>query len=235
MRFLPVIIVVCLLALLLRLGFWQLDRAEEKRELLTNQHEKMQRKPLPLMQLLSENAELRYRRVLLAGHYDSTHQFLIDNQVHDGQVGYFVLTPFILADNQQTVLINRGWVRMDKDRKHLPDISFAPEDSLSIVGIINHFPQVGLALDGADEPGKGWPSVVQLINIHKITDKLNRPILDFQIQLSAEQPYGYAREWQLNVRIPPEKHVAYAFQWFALAFTLIILSLWGSSKIYKND
>ena len=224
-----------MLALLIRLGFWQLGRAEEKRDFLANQQEMMQHKALPLTQLLSETTELRYRRVILTGHYDSTHQFLIDNQVHKGQVGYFVLTPFILADNQQTVLINRGWVRMDKNRKHLPDISFTPEDRLSIVGVINHFPQVGLALKGADEPGKGWPSVVQLINKQKVADKLNRPILDFQIQLSAEQAYGYAREWQHNVRMPPEKHVAYAFQWFALAFTLIILSLWGSSKIYKND
>ena len=45
-RILPLFIVICLLALLLRLGFWQLSRAEEKREFLANQEEKMQKHSL---------------------------------------------------------------------------------------------------------------------------------------------------------------------------------------------
>ena len=191
---------------------------------------------LPIDKLLADNTDFRYRRVILEGHYDVKHQFLLDNQFNNGKVGYFILTPFILASDSQTVLINRGWVLMNKDRRQLPDIEFKPpEEKLSITGVVNHFPEVGLILEGADEPGKGWPSVVQLIDAQKIANKLNRPILDFQIQLSVEQPYGYVREWQINTRIPPEKHVAYAFQWFALAFTLTLLALWGSCKTHKND
>ena len=226
----------CLLALLLRLGFWQLNRADEKRDFLLSQQERMQKEVLPIAKLLADTQDLRYRRVILEGHYDVKHQFLLDNQFHNSKVGYFVLTPFILAKGAQTVLINRGWVLMDKDRTQLPDINFMPPTGkLSIVGVINHFPQVGLILDGADEPGKGWPSVVQLIDKQKITNKLNQPIMDFQVQLSADQSYGYVREWQINTRIPPEKHMAYAFQWFALAVTLTLLTLWISCKTQKND
>ncbi|MCK5666942.1 MAG: hypothetical protein KAI17_25825, partial [Thiotrichaceae bacterium] len=83
--------------------------------------------------------------------------------------------------------------------------------------------------------GKGWPSVVQIVDKQKITNKLNQPILDFQVQLSSDQQYGYIREWYINTRIPPEKHTAYAFQWFALAVTLTLLALWGSCKTNKND
>ncbi len=235
-KIIPLFIFICLLALLLRLGFWQLSRAEEKREFLLNQQERMQKEELPIAKLLADNKDLRYRRVILEGRYDVKHQFLLDNQFHNGKVGYFILTPFILATDGQVVLINRGWVLMNKDRSQLPDIQFMPPaEKLLIVGVINYFPQVGLVLEGADEPGKGWPSVVQLIDTQKITNKLNQSILDFQVQLSAEQPYGYVREWQVNSRIPPEKHVAYAFQWFALAFTLTLLTLWGSCKIHKND
>lgn len=235
-RILPLFIFIVLLALLLRLGFWQLSRAEEKRDFLANQQEKMQRETLPIARILADNQDSRYQRVLLEGHYDAKHQFLLDSQFHAGKVGYFVLTPFILASGGQVVLVNRGWVLMNKDRKQLPDISFIPsQEKQAIVGIINHFPQVGLVLEGADEPRKGWPSVVQLINPLKITAKLQLPILDFQVQLSAKQPYGYVREWKINARIPPEKHVAYAFQWFALAITLTLLALWGSCKTYKND
>ena len=235
-KILPLFIVSCLLALLLRLGFWQLSRAEEKRAFLANQHEKMQKEVLPITTLLAGNKDLRYRRVILEGHYDVKHQFLLDNQFHNGKVGYLVLTPFILAKNSQAVLVNRGWVLMNKDRKQLPNVNFMPPaKKLSIVGVINHFPQVGLVLEGADEPGKGWPSVVQLIDVQKITNKLKQSILDFQVQLSADQSYGYVREWKINTPMPPEKHVAYAFQWFALAVTLTLLALWGSCKTHKND
>ena len=235
-KIIPLFIFICLLALLLRLGFWQLSRAEEKREFMVNQQEKMQREMLPIDKLIVDNTDFRYRRVLLEGHYDVKHQFLLDNQFHNGKVGYFVLTPFLLTATGQTVLINRGWVLMNKDRRQLPNVNFMPPTGkLSLVGVINHFPQVALILEGADEPGKGWPSVVQLIDTQKITNKLNQPILDFQVQLSADQSYGYIREWQINTRIPPEKHIAYAFQWFALAFTLTLLTLWGSCKTHKND
>ncbi len=239
-KIIPLFVFVCVLALLLRLGFWQLSRAEEKRELLANQFQKMEKEILPMTEiLLAEDIKkeaLRYQRVSLQGRYDVKHQFLIDNQIHDGKVGCFVLTPFRLTASHQTVLINRGWVLMDKDRTQLPDVDFTPlPGEVSVVGVINTFPEVGWVLKGADEPGKGWPSVVQLINNKKIRNKLNQPILDFQVQLAPGQAYGYIREWKINMRMPPEKHVAYAFQWFSLAFTLTLLTLWGSCKKHKND
>ena len=235
-KILPLIVFVCMLAILIRLGFWQLSRAEEKRELLANQTAMMQKELQPIAELLTENHDLRYRRVIAEGHYDVQHQILLDNQIHNGKVGYFVLTPFILADDDKIILVNRGWLLMNKDRNQLPEIGFIPPaEKISIIGVLNHFPQVGLVLEGADEPGKGWPSVVQIINQKKITQKLQQPIIDFQLQLSADQPYGYAREWQVHTRMPPEKHTAYAFQWFALAATLTLLILWISCKTQKND
>ncbi len=235
-KILPLIMFVCLLALLLRLGFWQLSRAEEKQAFLANQQENMLGQALPIGKLLADNKQLRFSKAILEGHYDVQHQILMDNQIHAGKVGYFVLTPFILEADQKVVLVNRGWVLMNKDRHQLPDVDFMPPaGKLTIVGVINHFPEVGLVLEGADEPGQGWPSVVQIINSQKITKKLQQPILGFQLQLAAEQPYGYVREWQVHTRIPPEKHRAYAFQWFALAATLTLLILWISCKTQKHD
>ena len=225
-----------MLAILIRLGFWQLSRAEEKREWLANQTAMMQKELQPIAELLAKNNALRYRRVIAEGHYDVQHQILLDNQIHNGKVGYFVLTPFILVDEDKTILVNRGWLLMNKDRNQLPEVDFIPStEKISIIGVLNHFPQVGLVLEGADEPGKGWPSVVQIINQHKMSQKLQQPIIDFQLQLSADQPYGYVREWQVHTRMPPEKHTAYAFQWFALAVTLTLLILWISCKTQKND
>ncbi|WP_428354965.1 SURF1 family protein [Methyloprofundus sp.] len=235
-KILPLIVFVTMLVLLVRLGFWQLSRAQEKRELLASQSARLLTDKQPLGELLAGDNDLRYRQVVTRGHYDVQHQILLDSQILNGKVGYAVLTPFILADEAKTILVNRGWVLMGKDRKSLPNIELIPPaGNIAISGMLNHFPQVGLVLAGADEPGDGWPTVVQIINKQKISKKLNQPIEDFQLQLSAAEPYGYVRDWQIHARIPPEKHTAYAFQWFALAATLTLLVLWISCKTHKND
>ncbi|MBT3813032.1 MAG: SURF1 family protein [Gammaproteobacteria bacterium] len=235
-KIIPLLAFVAMFTLLIRLGFWQLSRAEEKRELVANQTARMQQELQPIAELLAANNDLRYRHVILEGHYDVEHQILLDNQIYNSKVGYFVLTPFIFRDENKTILVNRGWVLMDKDRSKLPDIAFIPPaGEIAITGVLNSFPQVGLLLKGADEPGAGWPTVVQIINKQKMTDKLQQPLLDFQLQLSAKQPYGYVRAWQVHTRMPPEKHTAYAFQWFALAATLTLLILWISCKTQRND
>ncbi len=234
-RLLPLLLFVALLALLIRLGFWQLDRAEVKRQFLQLEQEKAHMQAVPLLSLLVHaKQDFKYRKVELQGYYDTQHQFLIDNQIYLGKVGYFVLTPFVLK-SQDIVLVNRGWLPMSQDRQ-LPDISLSPSiGEQTIVGIINDFPGVGLILKGADEPGKGWPSVVQIINAQKIAQKLGYVVLDFQVQLLPTQNDGYTRDWQISTKMPPEKHKAYAFQWFALAVTLILLTLWISCKKETND
>jgi cytochrome oxidase assembly protein ShyY1 len=40
--------------------------------------------------------------------------------------------------------------------------------------------------------------------------------------LSADQPGVFQYNWQ-PINMKPEKHLGYAFQWFALAFVLIII------------
>ncbi|MBE0468906.1 MAG: SURF1 family protein [Methyloprofundus sp.] len=235
-NFIPFIVFIAVLAVLLRLGFWQLARADIKRAYLATQQTQSLMPPVALTELLALGADLRYRQVQLVGRYDVAHQFLVDNQILEGKVGAFVLTPFILAGNNTLVLVNRGWVAMSKGAQQLPDIDFKPASGeLVLNGMLNDFPGVGLVLAGADEPSDSWPSVVQIINNAKIASKLNQPIFDFQVQLLADQPNGYTRNWQINRRMPPEKHIAYAVQWFALAITLILLILWISCKKNKDD
>ncbi len=235
-RWIPLVLFIAVFSLLLRLGFWQLSRADEKEVFLTTQEQRLLEKPASLVEVLKEQVDRRYRPVLLQGRYDVKHQLLVDNQIKLGKLGGFVMTPFILSDDSGVVLVNRGWVAMDKARKKLPDVKMAINHSeISLTGVINEFPSVGLVLKGADEPSKGWPSSVQIINIDKLAKKFKYSFYPFQVQLRKDQANGYLRQWKINTRMPPEKHRAYAFQWFALAATLFFLTLWISSKTHKND
>lgn len=224
----PTLVVLCLLPILVALGFWQLDRAEQKRAFLEQQK---QGRAAPAMRLTGaepiDGKPLRYKAVMASGHYDGAHQILIDNQVAAGKAGYFVLTPFILASGNTAVLVNRGWLPANPDRKKLPDVAMQrpPEE---IAGRINQFPSVGIKLSGADQPSAGWPAVVQIADAAILSARLGYSLYPFMIELDSSAPEGYRREW-LDVKVmPPEQHVAYALQWFGLAIALVVLFVWFS-------
>jgi surfeit locus 1 family protein len=219
-----------MMLLLCSLGFWQLGRAEQKAQLLLQQQAAIDSGVINLnLQAIDDVAAVRYRSAGLAGHYDAAHQFLLDNQIVDGKSGYFVLTPF-LPDGQRTaILINRGWLAVGGDRNRLPDLAMNTQPS-QVVGRINQFPSVGIVLKGAEIPTENWPSVVQVVDSKVLSQKLGYEIASFQLELEPIAPEGYKREWKINVAIPPEKHRAYAVQWFGLALTLTALFIWISIK-----
>lgn len=223
-----IVLYLVLVTLLLSLGFWQLDRAEQKKVFVRQQQLSADKSLLKL----TEDADLeatRYRKTEITGRYDSTHQYLIDNQIVNGRVGYFVMTPFKVDGLNQSVLVNRGWVALNKDRRVLPDISIETL-KLTITGRINHFPVVGIRLAGAEIPTEGWPSVVQVVDSQVLSEKLGYLLFPFQIELDKSMRDGYSRDWRKKSVMPPEKHVAYAVQWFGLALTLTVLFIGFSRK-----
>ncbi|MCQ8106410.1 SURF1 family protein [Methylomonas sp. SURF-2] len=216
--------------LLCSLGIWQLGRAEQKKQLLTEQQAALDSAEINLNQLpINDPAAVRYRKIRLVGHYDEARQFLLDNHVMDGKAGYFVLTPFLPEGQRTAILINRGWLPLGTDRNRLPDLSMraAPAE---VAGRINQFPSLGIVLKGAEIPTESWPSVVQVVDSKVLSRKLGYDVAAFQIELEPAAAEGYKREWKIDVPIPPEKHLAYAVQWFGLALTLTALFIWISVK-----
>lgn len=233
-RVLPVVGVLLLFALLLSLGFWQLNRAEQKRKLFARQQQSLQTAVLPLDEQDAENWQtIKFRTVSVSGIYDGEHQFLLDNQHVDGKVGYFVFTPLRLGVNK-SVLVNRGWVPLNKDRRILPNVTLT-QKQVTITGRINGFPGVGIVLAGAETPSKTWPAVVQVVNVQALAKLLQTDLHTFQIELDGKESDGYVRRWRIIQEMTAEKHVAYALQWFGLAITLLILFFWTNYKKHPND
>jgi surfeit locus 1 family protein len=217
-----------LLPLFWSLGVWQLHRAEEKDSLIELRKTRAESAELMLDGASPPIDELRYRSVLIRGHYDSAHQFLLDNQILDRQVGYHVLTPLRLEGSDLHVLVNRGWVRAPAERTQLPEVSVV-EDPVQIRGTVDRFPSVGLRLAGAEIPASGWPAVVQVLDARALSERLGYPLLPYQVLLGPSQPEGYARNWKL-AEVDPGKHLGYALQWFCFAAVLLLLFLWHGFK-----
>lgn len=221
--FISISVFLCLLPLLIFLGYWQLQRAEEKRQIIARYDQVQESETLYGDALLYEKiSELRYREIKLEGEYDNQHQFLIDNQIMDRRPGYYVLTPFKISGSDRAILVNRGWIPLTGLRSKLPNIDLNIVKT-SIQGRINNFPSVGIKLAGAEVPTDTWPSVVQVVDARILSAKLAYELIPMQIELHQDQPDGYNRTWNRPWAMTPEKHTAYAFQWFGLALTLTIL------------
>ncbi|WP_347989255.1 SURF1 family protein [Methylomonas sp. AM2-LC] len=225
---------IVLLVLLCSLGFWQLDRSEQKRQFLEKQQQAMADETVINLnqQSVIDLAVSRYLKVQVHGHYDVGHQFLIDNQMQDGKPGYYVLTPFLIDNSNRAVLVNRGWLPLGAERSHLPAVEINTAVS-EINGRINQFPAVGIKLKGAEIPTNSWPALVQVVDSEVLAAKLAYGLYNFQIELDAEASEGYKRQWKISAIISPEKHLAYAVQWFGLALALTGLFIWISSRKLK--
>lgn len=218
-----------LLALLSSLGFWQLQRAEEKQRYFAQREAHRQEAPIDLHLILTDEGAIdwenwRDQRVVVEGYFDGAHQFLLDNQIHRGRAGYHVLTPFKIRDSGHAVLINRGWIAAPADRTLLPDIA-VPGEAFRLVGRWRPFFSVGLLLPGADEPSAGWPARVAVAQSETMSRVLGYAVADGQVLLDADMPAGYLRAWEDENILPPATHIAYAVQWFGLALTLCVLVL----------
>ncbi|MDQ7091920.1 MAG: SURF1 family protein [Methylococcales bacterium] len=232
--FFLIIAYLLMMILLLNLGFWQLNRADEKREFLQRQQKQL-KSVLNLTTETDDNLDaLRYQPVRIEGVYDTSKQFLIDNQIVKGKAGYFIMTPFVLKGGTKAVLINRGWLPANPDRSILPNIDLI-KNTYALKGRINNFPSVGLKLKGAEIPSKGWPSVLQIAESNILAQKLGYELFSFQVELDPTETQGYSRYWLEKTIMPPEKHIGYAVQWFGLAMTLTFLFFWHSRKTRIND
>ena len=201
------------------LGFWQLDRAAYKETIRLKFSERLaagyQRyDPNDL------NDDLAYRRFLFEGRFDNRHHFLLDNQVHEGQAGYHVLTPFEINDSDAIVLVNRGWVAWGTTRDTLPPIHATKSDG-QVRGIA-HVPHQSRFRLGEIELGEQWPQLIPYLDIEALRKQYSPGLLPMILWLAPEQPGHYQRDWQ-PVWLPPEKSRAYAVQWFAFAGIALLL------------
>lgn len=215
-----------MLGLLLSLGRWQLGRADEKSEARVRFEAAQAEVPLSLNTVnltgTVPTESLQFAPVTATGRYDTTRQFLLDNRTHGGKAGYHVLTPLHLGNNT-AVLVNRGWVAFLGRRDELPAI--AVDETPRRVSGVSALPREDQLVLGETgyEPTTSWPRTVQRIEIAAIEKTLGLSLLPVVLRLDPTTPDGFVRKWDAFVGIGPTRHHGYAFQWFSLAFALVVV------------
>lgn len=220
-RFTPSWVMVFLSTLLfllfLRLGFWQIHRADEKTKMIIAQKKLEHLKPLQW----KPNAKLplQYQPIKLSGTY-LPQTFLLDNQHHQHQFGYDVLTPLTLDDGS-VILIDRGWIPGDITRRIFPKVQI-PQGLIKLQGS-TYFPNKNQWVLGPIlEEKENKTIILERFDEQIVSQLLQKAVYPFIIRLDKQDSHGFVREWE-TVSMPPQRHLGYAFQWFAMALVILII------------
>lgn len=209
-----------------RLGLWQLGRAEQKEALQASLDT---RSSLPdvdvtLLARTPEKAQSQhFRSVTLRGRWLHERTVFLDNRQMRGRPGFYVVTPLRLEDGESAVLVQRGWAPRDfQDRTRLPTVP-APEGLVTVRGRIAPPPSRLYELDGEE----GGP-IRQNLDLGDFSREIGvslRPLSVLMKDPPDAAGDGLVREWPLPA-VDVHKHYGYAFQWFALGALMTGLYVW---------
>lgn len=215
----PPIAAVAFAALFTALGFWQIGRYEIKQDLWNDFQQAGERATLTVESRQRLDSLGRYTPVELSGRYDLSRQILLDNRILDGRPGVEVFTPLALEAGG-AVLVNRGWLPMDLDRRRLPRAP-GPAGPVSLHGLVAPPPATGIQLGELGAPDS-WPWLTPYLLPDRIQEALGRPLAENVVLLDPGAPGGFKRDWN-PATLSPERHLGYAVQWFALALAVAVV------------
>ncbi len=214
-----ILVTVVFFMVFVSLGKWQLSRADEKNARQERLDYLAKQPIITLPGSLIKLEEYLYREVELKGEYQHTHTIYLDNKSNKGRAGYHILTPIRLLNSSLHVVINRGWVPTGLDRAILPDVP-ETEGEVKVTGIVVSPEIRTLELSSQVIDGPVWGNF-NLQRFHEVTKLELQPIIVLQKDKIED---GLVREWD-RPDSGSAKNISYAFQWFSLAITTIIIFL----------
>jgi cytochrome oxidase assembly protein ShyY1 len=134
--------------IMVMLGNWQLRRYEERSAINDRIDAADSTQAVPLTSILTPPAgagtagaspgkSLAWTKVTVTGRYDANHEIQARGRTVDGDVGFEIVTPLLLADGT-AVLVDRGWVPAPSGgASAAPTVPAAPGGEVTVVGQVH--------------------------------------------------------------------------------------------------
>ncbi|WP_374431477.1 SURF1 family protein [Tabrizicola sp.] len=209
----PVLMGVIGVAVLTSLGFWQLDRMEEKRVYLDEMEARIANAPVPLPDVPEEGRD-KFQAVLAEGRFTGEYLEVLAGQ-KGASPGVMVIEAFQLA-NGRRIMVQRGFV--EEEARAVP----RPPHEATVAGNLHWPADTGSSTPPPDERTGLWFAR----DVPAMAAKLNtEPTL-----IVAREPTGDGiAPMPVDTSGIPNNHWGYAIQWFLLAATwagMTLFLLW---------
>ena len=207
--------------LFIRLSDWQFDRYNtriQNNEITTTA---LNSEPINLTDL-SQVSDLKdWQKVSIKGEFINSDAKLLRRQYLESSLGFWVITPLKL-DNDQVILVNRGWIPIAESSTSQQEIPSSPQGDVTIIGYVQTLK------DTRREP-EDLP--LNQINYLNSTNFSSQPLSTNYLQLASMTPMDN----QVAIIPLPElsngPHFSYAIQWILFALMLPI----GWYVLLKNE
>lgn len=208
------------------LGLWQLDRAALKAGLLLRHGAGGETVSLPP---LADAQALEALRARATGVWLAERTVWIDNRTHAGRAGVHLLTPLRLADGT-LLFVNRGWAPMPADRAQLPRPALA-EGVVTLAGLAAQPRSGGFSLGNGESSPDLWPRIEAA---RLAARAAGAPFYPQVLELETDLGDGLVRSWAPPA-LGPDRHRAYAAQWFSFAAIAAVLTLYWGLRSARRD
>ena len=233
--FVTLVVVLCL-----SLAHWQWQRAQQKQSRLDH-IQGMQNKGMLTWQGLSAlptSLNKTGLQLQLTGRLETEQYWLLDNKTLQGRPGFDVLAVFYPHHSLSGLLVNFGWVAQGATREALPSIPL-PTPPVVISVQLKEGDLSGFYLPGAQQVTEGWPKLIQYIDINEQQQQSGHPLVPFMAYAVDTKVNGmteqhFAQPHYQPVVMPPEKHRAYALQWFLLAMAAALVFAFAMRQRYRG-
>lgn len=211
------VIVAC--GVMVRLGFWQLDRLAQRQAHNAEIRQMLDAPPLFLRgdTLINKPETLKFRSATVRGVFDYSQEVALQGQRWQEQPGVHLITPLLIEGGQQAVLVDRGWIPAEfAEPVQWPQ--FATTGGVEVSGIIQ------LNQPRPDAPPLTEPELsIFRVDINRLQKQISHPLLPvFIVQLPMPGQSGLPYRSAPEIRLNNGSHLGYAIQWFAFSLILAV-------------
>ena len=206
------------------LGFWQLRRLHDRRELNARILARGSTAPVTIEEASLPAGSRAFARASATGTYDTAHEVLVYGRDLNGQPGSDVVTPLLLPDGG-AILVLRGWVPFAIQEAPVAEAA-PPAGEVTVDGTM--LPDEG---DGSNRPDEN--GVVRTLDVEGIASTVSYEVAPLPLRLTDQTP---AQQGDLPRPEPPPQlsegpHLSYAIQWFSFA----AIALVGGVIVVRRD
>ncbi|CAM2191384.1 SURF1-like protein [Paraburkholderia kururiensis] len=229
-RWFPALLILIVVAVTVRLGFWQRDRAHQKEAL---EARITQFENAPAQTIGSQPVALKdieFHRVRATGTFEPERAVYLDNRPYNDQPGFYVVMPLKLADGRY-VLVNRGWLpRNMQDRTAIAPYQ-TPKGEVQVQGIARA--DASRAFELGQGGSAAHQAIRQNLDVASYATETGLPLQPFVIQQTNDTHDGLVRDWPVPT-MGVERNYGYMFQWWGMAAAALGFGLYAARRAAKK-
>jgi surfeit locus 1 family protein len=228
-RLVPTLLILLVMAVTIRLGFWQRDRAHQKEALQAQieRYEAAAPQTVGVARLPLQDVE--FHRVRATGTFMPDLVVYLDNRPYNEQPGFYVVMPLKLQGGGY-VLVNRGWL----PRNFAARTEIAPYDTpggtVTVEGIARADATRVMELGASDTAPRD--KIRQNLEIASYAAETGLPLQPFVIEQTGFAPAlkdGLVRDWP-QPATGVETNYGYMLQWWGMAAAALGFGLYAARR-----